>query len=523
MKDQFILNPAVFDVKTMKKERSKLSNILLIFFFVLTTIASFSLVIVFWFTSVFDNAILSQLVLKNGTQSFSWWENPPVTPLIRVMVFNYTNLEEYRLGKAAKLHVEELGPYIYKETLKRVNVEIHENGRTLSYQEYTTHEWVGGRPDSEIICVPNLPLMTAVKKSKGINFLAHLGITVTLGFMQAEPFKVLTVEKYLWGYHDHLVDTVHDVLAVTGPITPAETFGMLMGRSGLSKDRITIQTGSDDINHLGLVEELNGVKKLDVWDDEVCDGINGTDGSMFPPNLVRDPRAKLNIYTRDMCRNFPLEFYGYGSSFGIPSLRYKPSKDIFTATREKNSCFCQKSLDGKKIESCPPVGVFNASACNFGAPVLLSFPHFYGGEKSLLNHVTGLNPKKELHETWADIHPRLGVLIGGLSRLQINVQVNVVRTIPVLEPLKDGMILPVLWLEIGIDTIPDQILGMLKHAYFTASAVECGLQWGSVICTLLSMFAAAYMVRKYKRTNCVSSLKFQIQKNLIVESQQCKR
>ena len=38
-------------------------------------------------------------------------------------------------------------------------------------------------------------------------------------------------------------------------------------------------------------------------------------------------------------------------------------------------------------------------------PVALSPPHFYQGNKSLVEAVHGLNPQKHLHETFADIEP----------------------------------------------------------------------------------------------------------------------
>ena len=38
-------------------------------------------------------------------------------------------------------------------------------------------------------------------------------------------------------------------------------------------------------------------------------------------------------------------------------------------------------------------------------PVVLSPPHFYQSDKSLLKAVHGLNPEKSKHETYVDIEP----------------------------------------------------------------------------------------------------------------------
>jgi hypothetical protein len=78
--------------------------------------------------------------------------------------------------------------------------------------------------------------------------------------------------------------------------------------------------------------------------------------------------------------------------------RYKLLPNIFTSP---DDCFCSK-VDSRKV--CPPVGIFNISTCNDNTPLLSSFPHFYGGEKSLLEEVDGLNPRQEDHESYLDVH-----------------------------------------------------------------------------------------------------------------------
>lgn len=498
MKEQFKINPIGSEVSIIKKEKTRTSKAWLVWFFAGTAITSLAMVILFWHTNVFRDAILAGLELKNGTQAFDWWEKPPVNPVLRVRIFNYTNVEEYAAGRASKLQVEELGPYIYRETISRVNVRLNENG-TVSYQEKTTHKWEGGRSVDEMIRVPNVPLIMAVKKAREVSRLLHIPATFGLTMMGAKPFKELTVKEYLWGYNDNLLDTAMNIMSLTETL-PYDKFGMLLARSGLSKDRLTVHTGSGDINNLGLYQNMNGMETRNVWGDEECDRVRGTDGSIFPPNLVRDRNATLEIYTKDMCRTFPLRYHGDGSVFDIPSLRYKPTKDIFTASNTTNSCFCQKTSNGniKEIQTCPPAGVFNISACSYNLPLLISFPHFYGGEKSLLNHVEGMSPCQELHETYADLHPRLGVLIGGWSRLQINVQVSVLDTVDMLGPLKDGAILPLVWFEMGVDKIPETILSMLRQGYFTAGTIESTLQWGSLLSMISSLCAIAFMMKKHK-------------------------
>lgn len=48
-----------------------------------------------------------------GGQSFGWWSKPPVTPTMRVYVYNVTNADEF-LNNGSKPILDELGPYVYK-------------------------------------------------------------------------------------------------------------------------------------------------------------------------------------------------------------------------------------------------------------------------------------------------------------------------------------------------------------------------------------------------------------------------
>lgn len=48
-------------------------------------------------------------------------------------VFNVTNTEEFLYGNDTKLHIEEIGPIIFREKLTHTNVTFNDND-TLSYR-----------------------------------------------------------------------------------------------------------------------------------------------------------------------------------------------------------------------------------------------------------------------------------------------------------------------------------------------------------------------------------------------------
>lgn len=54
---------------------------------------------------------------------------------------------------------------------------------------------------------------------------------------------------------------------------------------------------------------------------------------------------------------------------------------------------------------CVPSGLFNVSSCRFGAPVFMSFPHFYNADPFYHQQVEGMKPEKDKHEFFVALEP----------------------------------------------------------------------------------------------------------------------
>ncbi|XP_043475556.1 scavenger receptor class B member 1-like [Leptopilina heterotoma] len=480
------------------KEAGQLLKSCLVWIIGSIIIFSTTILVVFWCTNIFRDAIMTELQIKNGTNNFAMWQRPSVRVVYKIHLFNYTNVEDFENDRAEKLRVEDIGPYIYRETLQRVNPVFHQNG-TISYQEVRSYQWEGGRSDEEILVVPNFLLFAAMAYLRDYPYIYHFTFTTILAGLRAKRFIKLSAGEFLWGYDDELFNYGKPFISMKQHI-PFEKFGLLALKPGLSNDRFTINTGENDMDKLGIIERLNGMESREIWGDEECDKITGTDGSIFPPKLIRDPNATLHIYSKEICRTVPLKFHGHSSAQGIPTMRYVPVDDLFTASETKNYCYCQRVRDKEKKvfskASCPPMGVFNASACNFGMPTLTSYPHFYQGDKLLIEQFDGLNPQKELHETFIDLHPHLGVPIGGHSRIQLNLEARKADGVPYFGKIKDGTILPLMWMEAAIENIPDPVLSLLSHAYYTVNIVDQIFKWGSVVSLILSLASLYHILRK---------------------------
>lgn len=84
--------------------------------------------------------------------------------------------------------------------------------------------------------------------------------------------------------------------------------------------------------------------------------------------------------------------------------RFVPPDDIFAPPDENpdNSCFCMVDEGGCNDL---PKGLFNMSACQFGSPTLMSWPHFFQADPALLNDKEGLEPDEEKHQFFIDLQP----------------------------------------------------------------------------------------------------------------------
>lgn len=261
-----------------------------------------------------------------------------------------------------------------------------------------------------------------------------------------------------------------------------------MQRNGTSEETFTVNSGVDDIRKLNVIDNFKGESHMNFWSSNECNRVDGTDGSQFPPHLL-DKHHKLDIFIKAFCRKFPMVYDSEVSLFnGVPAYRYKAPRNVFDnpAKNPDNKCYCSAA-------ECAPSGIFNATPC-FDAPIYISFPHFLFGDDELYENIEGLSPNENDHLTFADIHPRLAFPMAGSSRFQINVQVFKGRR--ELNPFKVGQILPVMWMEITSDDVPEELRSMIYHSTFSANAIQLSLRYGSLfglVVSITMLIAACFL------------------------------
>jgi scavenger receptor class B protein 1 len=79
-------------------------------------------------------------VLTNGSMIKDWYFRPPINKIIKVYVFNYTNVDKFMTGHDKKLHVNEIGPLVYEEVIEKVNVRYEGFNITFNVSMTTTDD-----------------------------------------------------------------------------------------------------------------------------------------------------------------------------------------------------------------------------------------------------------------------------------------------------------------------------------------------------------------------------------------------
>lgn len=435
-----------------------------------------------------DYVILKNLRLMNGSLSYHYWQRPGVIRLTKVYIYNVTNPDGFlNYGERPKL--TEIGPFVYREDMEKVNIKFHDNG-TVTFQHNKILQFV---PELSVdkncrVIVPNIPLLTLTTQSNSLPRLVRMTLSIMLRAMGLEPFVNVTAEEFIFGYDDTLVSLAHKFFPKHR--RPMSRMGLLLRRNGTLNEVSTIYTGHTTMEEFGYMDKLNGLDHLPYWPDSPCNNIRASEGSFFPPRKYTQSDV-VHVYDKDLCRILPLHFRGMTSKNGIEAGIYTPPEDIFDLPERQpdNKCYC-----GENDETCPAKGLQNVAPCQFGAPAYLSFPHFYQADPALLDAVEGLKPEKEKHQTYFLIQPNLGVPLEGQVRVQFNLKVEHSPNIHSVAKFPD-IVFPIIWLQEGIAELTPSIR---RWVYLSTTIAEVSASifgYGSIvlgILILVGVFIKAY-------------------------------
>jgi len=390
---------------------------------------------------IIQSRIGEKLKILPDTPTFKAWSEPTVPIYIQFWFYNTTNHVDVMKGK--KPIFQEVGPYTYRQYRKKVNISWNEDESQVTYEQtkhYVYQPDLSGALLNATIITLNLPYASLANKAQYMPPKQKSGLDFMIIVYKPQLFVKKTAEEFMFkGYYDKFIDTLQK--AKKQETLKNATFGFLYNKNGTNDGVYSVNTGKFDHRKFARVESWNNLTELPWWRDSYCNMINGSDGSMFPPFMDRS--ATLRMYSTDLCRSIYLEYNTDTEVQGIPTYRFTPPFSLLANNSENpdNLGYCMTD----KVEDCPGSGILNVSTCRKGAPILVSLAHFLDGEPEYAEDA-GVNPARQLDQTFLDIEPNTGLMLRAMRRMQVNVPLKRYPTISGFDKVPT-MYYPIFWLN----------------------------------------------------------------------------
>uniref|UniRef100_A0A668UJH0 Scavenger receptor class B, member 2a n=1 Tax=Oreochromis aureus TaxID=47969 RepID=A0A668UJH0_OREAU len=407
-------------------------------------IVGIALVIALYIISSHLSLITYEVTLTERGQVFESWKNPPPSYL-EYYFFNVTNPEVFMAG--GKASVKQIGPYTYRVHSSRENVTFLENGTKVYALNPKTFVFVPeksvGDPQVDIVRTVNIPLVTIMNKLKSSSFFLRSVFSIYINRLDIKLFMTRTVHEVLWGFKDPLLTKLHS----TKPEVD-EYFGLMWKKNDALE--------GESVSHNGEQNYLDYVK-IDMWNVlremswSSSNQSNGTYGTFFHP--LTNVNESLYIFAAELCRFIHLAYVEEVEVKGIQAYRFAPRGNVLTSPQNNpaNPTNCVPAGE------CLGTGVLKVRE---GAPIVVSFPHFYQADPAYINAIDGLNPNKEEHETYLDLQPMTGVPIRTSKRAQLNMILKRVTGFPKTRNIAET-IFPIMFVN-EMATIDDEPAAQMR-------------------------------------------------------------
>lgn len=307
-------------------------------------------------------------------------------------MFNWTNPHEIK-NKSTKPSFEQIGPYRFREFPDKVNIKFDATNSTVNYRKFSSYFF---DPDgsngslSDLCTTLNMVAIGSGNRAQAWNFFLQKGVSITLSRYKQEIHVTKTVEELLFeGYEDDMLQ----MSSMFDNDTPFDRVGLLVKKNAtdILSGTYGVNTGVGDISLLGKVATYNGLTEFPFYEGE-CKKLKGSAGEFFHPNpSTNEP---IYLFAPDMCRSIPYDYEHDIELHGLKGFRYAAgARSLDNGTiYDENKCFASSEN--------VPSGVMNISVCNYGHPMFISYPHFYGADEHYLEGINGLKPEKDKHQAF---------------------------------------------------------------------------------------------------------------------------
>ncbi|KAH9639996.1 hypothetical protein HF086_008091 [Spodoptera exigua] len=250
-------------------------------------LVSGAVMVVFW-PAIFDSQLQRMMILAPDSMSFSIWRETPIPMYLEIFFFNISNVNEILSGKAEKIKVVEMGPYVFQESHTKVNLTWNDNSTLTFYNQRFWHfkpeMSVGSIGDNITSINPVIATVAYLMRKQRL----PLKVSVDVFLKMFHPNMFLTANVTSWLF-DGIEDRVLDIaLNIPGLpfVIPYDKFGWFYERNGsLEFDgSFNINTGASDFSQLGNVQEWRYANRTDYRD--VCGEVKGSTGELWAPDYL---------------------------------------------------------------------------------------------------------------------------------------------------------------------------------------------------------------------------------------------
>lgn len=392
----------------------------------------------FGWPAIVDSVARSEFVLEPGTEVYNNWMHATVPMYFDIYFWDWTNPEEIR-NPNVRPHFVQKGPYVFSETHERVNATFN-NDHTITFLQKRVWHYIPEQSTGDFytdtVTTPHTILMT-------VGSVAQIDPTLTMlvnlilnnnDLVDGIAYENVLVRDILFeGTEDRLLAALLDLAELLPPeladlidIPQWDGFGYFIERNTSAEyDGIfRMNTGTDSWTNTGEMRTWNGEPTVPHFRG-LCGQVRGSTGAVNAPmtSAQANNPPDFNLFITDLCKAITLRYDGDFVLKGLEGKLWVGDNRVFDNGHNFPETECQCTAP---VDQCPVLapGVQDVSACKFGAPLVVSFPHFYLADPSYLNAVTGLSPMRQAHEFRYAMHPFSGVPMTVNGRLQYNVHVK---------------------------------------------------------------------------------------------------
>ena len=331
-----------------------------------------------------------ELALTPDTHMLRLWSDPPLTPKLKVFIFNVTNPDEILAGKVPV--IQELGPYVYSaHQIKNVSGWT-ESGSVTHFRSKTLYKFLADESpklDSDVVVMPNLVMMTGMMKPEVRSQMSFIKKNVVWPLLMSDghktPFVRVSVAEFLWGYVDELAciteepetkqpepepdwdadfwsdERSEEAAKLTTNLLPEKKkrkfvksrnfrrpdgrcmFGVLAEKNETWEASVSMLSGKGCLGDKGKIIDIDGATSFDIWErDSKCDLIAGSqEPSATPPvRSSSSSSSSLDLFIGIMCRKVRLLYskdVNYTDS--IATKRFTPERSTFDLSEGHNGCY----------------------------------------------------------------------------------------------------------------------------------------------------------------------------------------